>query len=57
MIEKLKELWKWHRPIFMTGRKLFSLLVSAGVEQDKNKQPFHLGGNSPCYFQSGRTEK
>lgn len=35
MIEKLKELWKWHRPILMTKRKLFSLLVSAGVENDK----------------------
>lgn len=35
MIEKLKELWKWHRPILMTRSKVFSLLVSAGVEQDK----------------------
>lgn len=35
MIEKLKYLWKWHRPIFMTRRKLFSLIVSAGVDNDK----------------------
>ena len=35
MIEKLKELWKWHRPRFITKSRLFSLLVSAGVEQDK----------------------
>lgn len=40
MIEKLKELWKWHRPIFMTRSKLFSLLVSAGVEQDKINNKF-----------------
>ena len=35
MIEKLKELWKWHGPILMTRRKLFSLIVSAGVDNDK----------------------
>lgn len=40
MIEKLKELWKWHRPILMTRRKVFSLLVSAGVEQDKINNKF-----------------
>lgn len=40
MIEKLKELWKWHRPILMTRSKVFSLLVSAGVEQDKINNKF-----------------
>ena len=40
MFEKLKELWKWHRPIFMTRSKVFSLLVSAGVEQDKINNKF-----------------
>lgn len=40
MIEKLKELWKWYRPIFMTRSKLFSLLVSSGVERDKINDKF-----------------
>lgn len=35
MFDKIKDLWKWHRPIFMTRSKLFSLLVSSGVEWDK----------------------
>lgn len=40
MIKKLKNFWKWYRPIFMTRRKLFSLLVSSGVEQDKINDKF-----------------
>ena len=40
MIEKLKYWWKWHRPILMTRSKLFSLLVSAGVERDKINDKF-----------------
>ena len=40
MIEKLKYLWKWYRPIFMTRNKLFSLIVSLGVEQYKINDKF-----------------
>ena len=40
IIEKFKTWWKWHRPIFMTRSKLFSLLVSSGVERDKINDKF-----------------
>ena len=40
MFEKIKTWWEWHRPIFMTRSKLFSLLVSSGVERDKINDKF-----------------
>lgn len=50
MIEKLKELWKWHRPILMTRSKMFSLLVSAGVERDKINDKFTWMSIRPVIF-------
>ena len=50
MIEKLKELWKWHRPILMTRSKLFSLLTSAGVERDKINNKFAWVAIRPVIF-------
>lgn len=50
MIEKLKYWWKWHRPIFMTRNKLFSLLVSAGVERDKINDRFAWMAIRPVIF-------
>ena len=50
MIEKLKELWKWYRPIFMTRNKLFSLLTSFGVERDKINDKFAWMSIRPVIF-------
>ena len=50
MTEKLKELWKWHRPILMTRSKLFSLLTSAGVERDKINDKFTWAAIRPVIF-------
>lgn len=50
MIEKLKELWKWHRPILMTRSKLFSFLVSAGVGRDKINDKFTWAAIRPVIF-------
>ena len=50
MIEKLKELWKWYRPIFMTRKKLFSLLTSSGVERDKINDRFTWEAIRPVIF-------
>lgn len=33
IIKKIKTWWKWNSPIFMTRRKLFSILVSSDAEQ------------------------
>lgn len=57
MIEKLKELWKWHRPIFMTKSKLFSLLVSAGVERDKINDKFAWMSIRPVIFSMEELKK
>ena len=40
MFDRIKYLWRWHRPVLMTKSKLFSLLASAGVEQDKLNDKF-----------------
>ena len=50
MIEKLKELWKWYRPIFMTRNKLFSLLTSFGVERDKINARFTWAAIRPVIY-------
>lgn len=50
MIEKLKELWKWHRPILMTRSKVFSLLVSQEVELDKINNKIALAAIRPVIF-------
>ena len=57
MIEKLKELWKWHRPIFMTRSKLFSLLTSAGIERDKINDKFTWAAIRPVIFGLEELEK
>lgn len=57
MIEKLKELWKWHRPIFMTRSKLFSVLVSAGIERDKINDKFTYAAIRPVIFSLKELEK
>lgn len=50
MIEKFKNFWKWHGPIFMTKSKLFSLLTSAGVERDKINDKFAWVAIRPVIF-------
>ena len=50
MIEKLKELWKWHRPILMTRSKVFSLLVSQEVELDKINNKIARAAIRPVIF-------
>ena len=57
MIKKLKELWKWHRPIFMTRSRLFSLLVSAGFERDKINDRFAWTAIRPVIFSLEELEK
>lgn len=57
MIKKLKELWKWYRPIFMTRSKLFSLLVSAGFERDKINNRFAWATIRPVIFSLEELEK
>ena len=50
MIEKLKELWKWHGPILMTRSKVFSLLVSQEVELDKINNKIARAAIRPVIF-------
>lgn len=50
MIEKLKNFWKWNGIIITTRKKLFSLLVSAGVEQDKINARFAWLAIRPVIF-------